>query len=308
MADALCGLSLIRLNPELQCPVSHPARPQEFCADAWKALDPHWALWERAQDRVQSLAKSAKKVSPATTQQFESWFLETLQESMTPTGVNLTRLLDLVDQFNELETKKNAPLLYNFGLQFSAGFREKMHTLYSFLFHLRSVIAVDWNAHVDDASHEAVKVDSITDYLPKAEYIVNDAVLYWNFKKLAHPFVAGRQSDVKVEKLLIEPLHQAFRASSHNACHLIDHLPESFLKSLGPFELEETLYLVQMDWLLGSDAGLLFRIREELFGLQNGYEKVFWPDMVSRHSHQAFNLSLSFQLGESDFRPSSRAA
>lgn len=71
---------------------------------------------------------------------------------------------------------------------------------------------------------------------------------------------------------------KAFQKYSHNACHLIDHLPESFLNALNPVDLEEALYLVQMDWLLASPSGLLFRIREELFGLQEGYTKVMWKD------------------------------
>ena len=308
MADALCGLSMIRLNPNLQCPVSHPEHAAAFCDDAWKTLDPHWELWNRAADRVQSLSRDARKVDAKETAGFEKNFSEILHAALGPDGVRLHALADLVHAINDLETRKDSPLLYNFGLKFSPTFIERLHALYSFLFHLRSVVAVDWNAHVDDPSHEAVKVDSITDYLPKADYVVNDALLYWQFKKLSHPFVAGRQSDVKVEKLLIEPLHQAFRAASHNACHLIDHLPESFLKKMGPADLEEALYLVQMDWLLGSEAGLLFRIREELYGLQNGYEKIFWYDMIPHAAKRAFNLSLSFEISDKDLHAGADAA
>jgi hypothetical protein len=176
------------------------------------------------------------------------------------------------------------------------------------LFHLRSVVAVDWNAHVDDPSHEAVHVDSITDYIPKAEYVVNDAIMYWQFLKLSHPFVAGKNSDVKVEKLFVEPMRKAFMTSMHNACYLIDHLPKSFIERMGPGELEEALYLVQMDWLLGSEAGLLFRIREELYGLQNGYEKIFWHELEGHSKKKAFNLSLCFELKESDLRSGKSAA
>lgn len=308
MADALCGISLMRLNPHLQCPVKNPEHSTDFCDEAWKALDPHWALWHRAEDRVQSLARDAKKANPKDVANFENWFQESLKEAFLPNGIHLQKLTDAIDSINDLETRKDSPLLYNFGLKFSPAFRERLHALYSFLFHLRSVVAVDWNAHVDDPSHEAVKVDSITDYLPKADYIVNDALLYWHFKKLSQPFKAGRQSDVKVEKLLIDPLYQAFHSASHHACHLIDNLPETFLQKMGPADLEETLYLIQMDWLLGSDAGLLFKVREEIYGLQNGYEKIFWHDLTPRSSKKAFNLALSFELKAGDFKPSSKVA
>lgn len=308
MADALCGLAMVRLNPHLQCPVSHPENKPEFCDEAWKALDPHWEMWHRASERVSALSRDVKKVAPKVATDFEANFTGLMQEAFSKEGVHLPALHDLIDLISELETKDNSPLLYNFGLKFSPTFTERLHALYSFLFHLRSVVAVDWNAHVDDPSHEAVKVDSIADYIPKADYIVNDALLYWHFKKLSHPFVAGRQSDVKVEKLLVEPLRQAFRSVSHNACCLIDQLPESFLNRMGPQDLEESLYLVQMDWLLGSEAGLLFRVREELFGLQNGYEKIFWHDMNGSSSRKACHLSLDFAVGEHLFRRHSRAA
>lgn len=301
MADALCGLSLVRLNPNLSCPVQNKKNDHSFCDQAWNQLDPHLELWKRSQDRVQALSRDVAKVDPKTCADFEKYFDETLTAAMKADGVDLKSLWGLVDTINYLESKKNAPLIYNFGLKFSPAFTQKLHSLYSLLFHLRSVVAVDWNAHVDDPSHEAVKVDSITDYIPKAEYVVQDALLYWNFQKLSHPFVAGRNSDVKVEKLLVEPMKKAFMQSSHNACHLIDHLPKSFLGKIGPADVEETLYMVQMDWLLGSDAGLLFRIREELYGLQNGYDRIFWHDLQGAAPKKAFHLSLCFELSEKDF-------
>lgn len=300
MADALLGLASLRLNPQLSCPVVHPDSSSDFCEVAWSRLDPHWALWHRSQDRVQALHHEVTKVPASTCRDFEKYFSENLEAACKADGLDFKALGELIEVINHLEGRKNAPLLYNFGLKFTPAFVQKLHALYSVLFHLRSVVAVDWNAHVDDPSHEAVKVDSITDYIPKADYVVNDALLYWHFQKLSHPFVAGRTSDVKVEKLLVEPLKKAFLQSSHNACHLIDRLPSRFLQAMGPADLEEGLYLVQMDWLLGSEAGLLFRIREELYGLQNGYEKIFWHDLQDNSQKRAFHLSLHFKLDESD--------
>lgn len=301
MADALCGLALTRLNSNVSCPVQMPHADASFCNMAWQAIDPHFELWKRSQDRVQSMRLEVRKVDAQTCAEFEAAFSAVLEKSFTPDGIDLKALWPLIDQISALENKRYAPLLYNFGLKFSPAFTQKLHYLYSLCFNLRSVVAVDWNAHIDDPSHEAVRVDSITDYIPKADYVVNDALLYWQFSKLAHPFVAGRASDVKVEKLFVEPMKKAFHSASHNACHLIDHLPKSFLEKLESSELEEALYLVQMDWLLGSEAGLLFRLREELFGLQNGYEKIFWHDLQDGPVRKGANLSLSFELSEKDF-------
>lgn len=300
MADALCALSLVRLNPNLACPARPKSHDTSFCEQAWTTLDPHFELWHRSQDRVQALHNQVTKVDPKACAEFESSFNAALESAFTPEGLNLRALHELLDTIESFEGRKKAPLLYNFGLKFSPAFTQRLHYVYSLLFHLRSIVAVDWNAHVDDPSHEAVRVDSITDYVPKADYIVNDALLYMHFLKFSHPFVAGRTSDVKVEKLLVEPMKNAFRSVSHNACHLVDNLPKTFLEKMSPVELEEALYLVQMDWLLGSEAGLLFRIREELFGLHNGYEKIFWHDLQGPAPKKAFNLSLNFELSESD--------
>lgn len=308
MADALCGLALMRMNPHLKCPVSKPGVNAEFCEKAWTNLDPHWELWQRSRNRVESLYKEVNKVDEKTCAAFEADLMEIYNHAMKPEGVDLRDLWKLIDCVSVLETRKNSPLLYNFGLKFTPQFTSALHSLYSFLFHLRSLVAVDLNAHVDDPSHEAVRVDSITDYLPKAEYVVNDALIYWQFEKLAKPFTAGRSSDVKFEKLFVEPLRRAFHTSSHNACHLIEHLPKNFLERLSLDGLDEALYHVQMDWLLGSEAGLLFRIREELFGLQNGYNKIFWHEYNGAAAKKSYSLGLCFELKESDLHSGHKAA
>lgn len=297
MADALCGLSLLKTRPEL---VKAFGLSPEFCARAWKSLEPHWEIWQRSRDRVSAIHAESAKADRRRGGEFEKFCDDVITECFKPEGIDLRGLWKLIEPINQLEGRKNSALIYNFGLSFSEEFCQRLCALHSFLFNLRSLVAVDWNAHVDDASHEAVRVDSITDYLPKAEYIVNDALLYWHFKGLAKNFTEGRGSDVRVEKGLIEPMLKTFEQTSHNACHLIDHLPTRFLEQLNKAELEEALYLVQMDWLLASEAGLLFRIREELFGLQNGYEKIFWHDLEDGPAQKPFNLSLAFQLNASD--------
>ncbi|HWU45111.1 MAG TPA: hypothetical protein VN132_16780, partial [Bdellovibrio sp.] len=227
---------------------------------------------------------------------FEDHFNESFEMAMKPWGVDLTSLCHLLETFTWFEKQMGAPLLYNFGLNFSKPFVEKLHGLFSFLYHLRSIVAVDHNAHIKDPSHEGVKIDAIYDYLPRAEYIVNDAMLYWSFKKFSAPFSNPKSPDARVEKLFAGPLKKAFDKYSHHACHLMENLPPSFVNSLNPVELEEALYLVQMDWLLGSPAGVLFKIREELFGLQSGYEKIFWKDMEPKHHAKPFSLHLCCEV------------
>lgn len=293
-SDLLMGLSMMNLNPKLNCPVVS-SHSEEVIDTHWKKLDPHFEMWNRCQSRVKALAFESKKLDPKKVAAFEKQFSATLQHAMKSDHVDLVELWSLIDSITHFEEKQDAPLIYHFGIQFSAEFTEKLHALYSFLFHLRGVVAIDWNAHTDDPSHEALKVDSVSDYLPKPEYVAHDAVLYWQFKKLAQPWNHGKQSDVRIEKLFVEPLSKAFQHYVHNACYLVDNLPPSFLEGIGREELSDALHLVQMDWLLGSHAGLLFRVREELFGLQNGYEKIFWPENDGRPSVKKFHLSVAFE-------------
>lgn len=297
MADALVGLSLIQLNQFIKSPVMIPHINYSFVHAAWGALDPHCELYKRSQERVKALQSRKHQIDSQHLEEFEKNFCDALEQAQKPWGVDLSVLWPLLEDISWLESKMQNPLLFNFEVRFSKPFTEKLHILYSFLFHLRSLVAVDHNAHVDDSSHEAVKVDAITDYLPKAEYVVNDALLYWNLKKLSPPFT-GNHGDSRVEKLLVQPLQKAFHKYSHNACHLIENLPASFLGSMNPVELEEALYLVQMDWLLGSEAGLLFKIREELFGLQNGYENLFWTEVEPKAHKKAVTLSVCCELDE----------
>lgn len=293
-SDAIVGLSLVRLNQFIKSPLQAPHVDYSFACEAWKALEPSFELYGRSQDRLGELKENVTAPPPALTGEFEKKFSAALQAAQQPWGMDLKALRPLLHAIQDLEDAMKSPLLFNFGLSFSKGFTEQLHLLYSFLFHLRSVVAVDYNAHVEDPSHEAVKVDAITDYLPKTEYIVNDALLYWNFKKLAHPFTQG--SDSQIGKLMIQPLEKVFQKFSHNACCLVEQLPARYLSNMKPAEMEDALYLVQMDWLLGSEAGLLFKIREELFGLQTGYEKLFWNEVEPKAPTKAVNLCVSCEL------------
>jgi hypothetical protein len=302
MADALTGLSLIRLNSSLQCPLNKGDLPVSECHEAWNHLDPHHTLYQRSQQRVQSLKSKIAITNPQVVSSFEKTFTETLNNACKPEGIDLKDLWPLLDAVTFLENKISSPLLFNFGISLSKAFVDKCHALYCLLFHVRTLIAIDHNGQqVEDTSQEALKVDSITDYLPRAEYIVNDAMLYYHFRKLSHPFLATRQSDVKVEKLLVEPMQKHFEQFTHDAVCLIDQLPTEFLEKFRANDMEEALHLVQMDWLLGSEAGLLFRFREELFGLLNGYEKIFWHEKDGRKVQQPARLTLHFELSKSDW-------
>jgi hypothetical protein len=222
--------------------------------------------------------------------------------------VDFSKIPKILNTISDFENQTGTPFIYNFGFEFSPSFKEKLVCFHSFLFNLRSVIAIDHNAYIEDSSIESVKCDCISDYLAKADYTINDALLFLQFKKLTTPFVSHKDKDVRIEKLLVHPMEKYFYQYNHNACCLIDQLPPSFLSSLSMTELEETLHHVQMDWLLGSSSGLLFKIREEVFGIIEGYDKVFWPETQNITTKSSSKLTLSFQITNQDLATDSNAA
>lgn len=268
---------------------------------AYAAFDAYTELFEKSAPRVKSLGK--KHIGHQKHyDHFEKSMTEAWHEAFSNNMISFTKITEALNCLSDFETAVGSPLLYNFSVQFSHAFTQKLICFYSLLFHLRSVIAVDHNAHVEDSSLESVKCDSISDYLPKSDYTVNDAMLYWHFKTL------GQGHTSHVEKTLVEPMTKYFHQYNHNACNLIDQLPVDFLKTMKADELEEALHHVQMDWLLGSASGLLFKIREELFGVLEGYDKVFWPECSSHKSKKAHTLNLCFELTEKSLTPHKHAA
>tara|TARA_B110001454_G_scaffold219194_1_gene251291 strand:- start:46310 stop:47347 length:1038 start_codon:yes stop_codon:yes gene_type:complete len=253
--------------------------------DFWRAMEPHYELYGRSRKRVVALTERTETVPSNLTEKIEQKWNNILSDVFSKEKINLQELQQLIPLVDYLEDHLQKPLLYNFSLSFSPEFQQRLLLLFSLLSNVRGLVALDHNSFIEDASHEAIKIDSITDYLAKPEYVVNDALLYFQFKKLFAPFVTGRSSDVKIDKLLYRPLESHFQKFSHNACQLVENLPQAFLGQLNPMELEQALYLIQMDWLLGSEGGLIFKIREELFGLQDGYEKIFWPE-YDFHGHK----------------------
>jgi hypothetical protein len=282
-SDILVALSFTNMHKTLD---SESIYSLDSSMDFWRAMEPHYELYGRSRKRVVALTERSDTVPDSLIEKIEKKWNDILKDVFEKDKVNVKDLQQLIPLVDYLEDHLKKPLIYNFSLAFSPEFQQRLLLLYSFLSNIRALVALDHNSFIDDPSHEAIKMDSITDYLPKPEYVVNDALLYFQFKKLFAPFVTGRTSDVKIEKLLYQPLDSHFQKFSHNACQLIENLPQPFLNQLNPIELEQALYLIQMDWLLGSEAGIMFKIREELFGLQEGYEKVFWPEYDFRgHKH-----------------------
>lgn len=293
MNDSLVGLQFHKLTNFLNAPTQ-----AEYINHAIEELCPYSTLFHASADRLLQFQNKLKLVDEKTVHAFEQqWFAHWVAQDF-PKGISFNKLSQAFDIISDFEAKIGAPLMYNFTLQFSKKFNNHLLAMYSFLFHLRSLIALDHNTHIDDSSLESVKCDSISDYLPRADFTTNDALVYWQFKKLATPFIDCTDKDVRIEKLFVEPMQRAFDQYNHNACSLIDQLPQELLSHHPNADLEQILYQIQMDWLLGTSAGLLFRVREELFGLHHGYDQVFWPEASNQKPKNPTQLKVCFELTE----------
>lgn len=305
MNDALIGMNYHFMNQFRNLPQADA----QFITHYLKNIDPYYEIYANSAARLNEVAQKAWKNStpnnPSPVAHFEIEFEQFMDNCFSNSEINLKFIGDALNILNRFETSLGSAFLYNFSLQFSENFTQKLISFYSFLFHIRTVVAMNHNNQVEDSAFESLRCDSISDYLPKTDFTVNDALLYWQFKKLATPFIGS--ADVRVEKLFVNPLEQSFLKYNHNACSLINNLPESFLTFHSAVQLEESLHQIQIDWLLGSSCGLLFRLREEFYGVQHGYDKIFWPEINPHHSHKNTNLHFCFELLESDFIATKKA-
>ena len=302
MTDSLVGLQFLKLIG-----FKKTALPdQKFILKAIETFCPYSALYKNSAHRLASekllgTNLNPKKTTPHAAHFEDQWF--SFWNSLNfDVNFDLNKLSQAVDMISVLETETGSALIYNTQLQLSEKAIDHLNSFYSFLFHLRSLVAIDHNSQVDDTAFESVKCDSISDYLPKADFTTNDALVYWQFKKLSTPFIDHKNKDIRIEKLFVNPMQRAFEQYNHNACVLVDSLPQDYLSKYSNNELENKLHQVQMDWLLGTPAGLLFRVREELYALTHGYDKVFWPEASEQSQKHATSLKIDFELTESDLR------
>ncbi|MBC7370085.1 MAG: hypothetical protein H7326_00880, partial [Bdellovibrionaceae bacterium] len=134
-ADALVGLSLIKLNDYLRSPLMSPELNFNYCTEAWRALDPHYELYQRSTARVNSLKEHAPKCDPHAMKALENSLDEIITNAQKPWGVDLKELFAINDAITHFENKTGTHLVYHFGLNFSKPLTEKLHLLFSMLFH-----------------------------------------------------------------------------------------------------------------------------------------------------------------------------
>lgn len=298
--ESLVGLSLIKLGHHYKFDTESFEANPNFINWAWRSLDPHFELYWKTQNKLTELMDQPSSADASRIADLEKSFDQILSGSLNSKGLNLEKLNELLEKISGFEDRSTSPLLFDFSIKFSSSFIEKLHALYSLLFHLRSLIALDHNSLSPDTSHHSVRVDSISDYLSDAEFIASGAALYWNFKKQTQPFQGHKGSDPKIETLLITPLQKSFESYLHHSYCLIENTPKNILKNFKKIGIDEDFYRIEMNWLLGAPSGILYRVKEELFGLIKGYENLFWPETTFQKPRSSKDLNYTFELSEKE--------
>jgi hypothetical protein len=216
-------------------------------------------------------------------------------------GINLTEFHSLIDSLNFFETKRSHPLLFDTQLQLSPATMNILHTLYSLLYNLRALTAVHYNSLRKDTLYESLQIDSVKDYFHAPDLLTNESMLYYHYLSLRKNGLLTGAS--------LDSLGQAFRNFLPHSHYLVNCLPEEFFTQQNTEMLEQSLYTFQIDWLLGTPAGLLYRLREELIGLKEGYDQTFWPELHSELSEEPINtLHVKCILGADHIRQLSEVA
>jgi len=273
-ADLLAGLNLYLLcQPQKSTTIIH-------VSPSLRAFDPHHALYEGAQDR---LSHWLRKKSPVFCQSnLMSNMAEILTGATHEEGLDLTKLMSLISLFERMETQLKRPLLFNFDLALPNDILGCFHVLANLLFYVRALVLSDYNQQIQDPTFEAIRMDSVSDYLPKLESVAHDATIYAHFRRL----------EAQMPTLVAQRLKDVFQSHSAMGATLIDAIERNKPSQSFGKDLCENMNRVQIDWLFGTPSGICHRLREELVALRDGYQNVFHIDIATDFKQQ--NASWSF--------------
>lgn len=299
--DALLGLSSYKLALTTNDYI--PSTPEDqLVSTLWQNLEPMYEVYQRSHQRVHSLLNPKTNILRTVPEQaLEQSLYDIIKQACTTEGIQLTELLSLIDSLNFFESKRSHPLLFDTQLQLSDTGMNTLHTLNSLLYNLRAISAIYYNSKRKEMLYESLHLDSVKDYFHAPDLLTNESMLYYQFLKLCKK---GQIND-QVEASMIK----AFRSHLPHSHYLVHSLPESFFSHQNAELLEQSLYTFQIDWLLGSPAGLLYRIREELIGVKEGYENTFWPELQNQESEEPTNtLHVNCVLDHAHIQQLSEAA
>jgi hypothetical protein len=280
-ADLLTGLNLYWLC----LPKKSPSITR--VSSALNVLDPHYALHVKAQDRLSHWLKCKNPKVVST--HILSQMAEIITDATSEEGLSLMKLLPLLPLFEKVEIQINRPVLFNLELDLPNEILRSFNILANLLFYVRALVLADYNQQIEDPTFEAIRMDSVNDYLPKLESVAHDAAIYSHFLRL----------EAQMPTLVAQRLKDVFQTYSSMGATLIDSIERIKPSQRFGKDLLEHMNRVQIDWLFGTPAGICYRLREELLAIRDGYHKVFHFDVATDFRQQ--NASWSFDCPLSHF-------
>lgn len=266
--DALVGLSAYKLLVHSKDSLS--SNEEALAALLWQRLEPMHEVYYRASQRIQQWLGS-KSTNAQAELIFEQEFRDILRTACSSEGTKIHDLLPLIEALNQMETRRSHPLLFDTKIQLTASTINILQTLHSLLYNLRAISAIHYNTHRADPLFDGLQLDTVKDYFHAPDLLTNESMLYYHIQS----HLGASNSERKTHNWI----NDAFLSYLPQSHFLVNALPEEFFANKGREQLEQDIYTFQIDWLLGSPAGLLYRLREELIGLREGYDQTFWPEL-----------------------------
>ncbi|GEM_PF-3472695 len=287
-SDALVGLNLSLLQMPSKQRLTH--ENYYFL----EHLDPHIALKHSRLVNIQNPVEkkhSHSTLSPIhnkTLSTFFESFYSILNHNNKSQQLNLQGLTEIIPLIDNLESSLKKPILFNTSLNITEQLAFDASLLANLLFNLRALVINDYNHQISDPSFESLRVDSVYDYLSKLDSISNDALLYAQFKRL----------EAQIPSLVAQRLKDAFFNYTSMGVTLIDSVEKSPAYYFSQQDPWDSLNKFQLDWLFGTHAGILYRLREELHGIKQGYHNVFYSDLSPDIKQQNYYWQIHCKLSE----------
>jgi len=250
--------------------------------------DPHIEMHNRSYYRLNQMSALIKARPQCIHSDQLNRVYDTLIESDKGEYWDLEKLFDLIDWIDHIEGQFQSPLLFNFQLVVDDPRIKDLHYLTLLLFHLRSLVILDYNQSVEDLAFESIRVDSVSDYLPKLESVTQDGMVFWHFQRMHS----------QMPTLVAQKMREQISKYISMGVTLIESLKSAQIQNLSEQDLFNYLNLIQIDWLYGTHSGILFRLREELEALRQGYHKVFYleasPNLIQKANYWKFYCDLNW--------------
>ncbi len=262
-------------------------------------------------DLAVNLADVQARVQRIDTRVSESHLREALRHclsaSMSSDGIDLTRLVPLIQDIENLENTLEEGFLFSFGIRLSSDLRDQFQSLVELLCGIRRNVVCLHNRAVAFAPEKMVQFKRYDDYFaPQTIQCIAEAgiaagrveVAFEKFgdvfgQAVVDQFFVGRQKKREhFELLFIEEYYTPYIVALRSTPTTdMGYLLQSTLDSLKIDYWDDNAVRTAIDtlklWMTESDASLIFRVATELKGIRDGYATVFYPEL---EQHQVVPL------------------